>query len=181
MNRDGVRKSFYAMSVFLFCCMVPGGLFAADGPIGKTDGVGDKAFALHDQQNQPLVTLENKQKANCPQKRTTLSAPESYSRMKNPLQATRNNLLAGQTLFLVDAKPTPCQACHGMTGNGLGVVQMSPAPRNFACFETMKDVSDGQLFWIIQNGSLDTKMPAYKNLEEDQIWQLILYLRHFTE
>jgi hypothetical protein len=45
----------------------------------------------------------------------------------------------------------------------------------------MKDVSDGQLFWVIWSGSSDGKMPAYKNLEGDQIWQLVLYLRHFIE
>ena len=44
----------------------------------------------------------------------------------------------------------------------------------------MKELPDGQLFWIIRNGSQGTAMPAFKNLHDDQIWQLIHYLRHFS-
>ncbi|OGW15188.1 MAG: hypothetical protein A3K09_05645 [Nitrospinae bacterium RIFCSPLOWO2_12_FULL_47_7] len=188
MNCDGVRKKLCVSAVFLLCLitviMFSKNLFAENDSIekeGKSAG-SDKRLALHEHRSKPLIVLEGREKANCPQPRPTLSAPEPYISMKNPLQPTKRDLLAGQTLFLVDAKPTPCQACHGVTGNGLGITPTpQTTPRNFTCFETMKDITDGQLFWIIQNGSKDTKMPAYKNLEEDQIWQLILYLRHFIE
>ncbi len=58
---------------------------------------------------------------------------------------------------------------------------LSPMPRNFTCSETMKEISDGQMFWIIRNGSPGTGMPAYKFLSEDEIWKLILYIRHFDK
>jgi len=46
----------------------------------------------------------------------------------------------------------------------------------------MRDLLDGQLFWVIQNGSRGTAMPAHKFfLDKEQIWQLILYIRKFLE
>lgn len=41
----------------------------------------------------------------------------------------------------------------------------------------LDEIPDGQLFWIIQSGSPDTSMPAYKKLSDRQIWRIILYLR----
>jgi len=45
----------------------------------------------------------------------------------------------------------------------------------------MDPLPDGQLFWIIKKGSPGTSMPAFKNLEEEQIWQLIHYLRNYSK
>jgi hypothetical protein len=44
----------------------------------------------------------------------------------------------------------------------------------------IKDIPDGQLFWIIQNGSKGTGMMGFKTLKGEQIWQLVLYLRKFS-
>ncbi len=73
--------------------------------------------------------------------------------------------------------------CHGIKGNGNGklAVNLAPPPRNFTCAETMKEISDGQMFWIIKNGSGGTKMPAHKEtLTDREIWQLILYIKNFS-
>lgn len=119
----------------------------------------------------------------CPQVRTTKKAPDEFYNLKNPLEASRENIFAGQTLFHFDAEPGPCRVCHGISGNGLGILfrKLSPGSRNFTCNHTMKDIPDGQLFWIIQNGSEGTAMPAFTNLDDEQIWQLILYIRHFAD
>jgi len=45
----------------------------------------------------------------------------------------------------------------------------------------MKTISDGQLFWIIRNGSPGTGMPAFKNLKDREIWLIVLYLRKLSE
>ena len=119
----------------------------------------------------------------CPQPRHTVTAPDEYLKLKNPLAATPPNLLAGKTLFYVDAKPSACRICHGIDGDGLGIMfhRVEPKPRNFTCSRTMNDLADGQLFWIIKNGSPGTAMPSFSYLEDDQIWQLILYLRSFSK
>ena len=41
----------------------------------------------------------------------------------------------------------------------------------------MKDISDGQMYWIIKNGSKGTGMMAYSGMQNTHIWQLIHY-RH---
>jgi len=45
----------------------------------------------------------------------------------------------------------------------------------------MKSLSDGQLFWIIKNGSKGTAMPAHKfTLSDKETWQVIHYLKRFA-
>ncbi len=119
----------------------------------------------------------------CPQVRTTPQAPEEFLKMKNPLPVIPKNLFAGQTLFHFDASPGPCRLCHGISGNGLGTLfrELVPGSRNFTCSQTMREIPDGQLFWVIKNGSPGTAMPAFKNLDDEQVWQLILYIRHYSE
>lgn len=118
----------------------------------------------------------------CPQNRKTRRAPGRYLKKKNPLPPTPNNLAEGKRLFDKDAKPTACKLCHGATGNGNGSLarRLDPPPRNFTCDEVMKDLPDGQLYWIIQNGSRGTAMPAHKStLKSKEIWQLILFIKQF--
>ena len=74
-----------------------------------------------------------------------------------------------------------CRLCHGKHGDGKGPggAGINPAPRNFTCAATMKDISDGQLFGIIKAGSPGTAMPAFRSLKDEQIWQMVLYIREF--
>jgi mono/diheme cytochrome c family protein len=118
----------------------------------------------------------------CPQPRNTKRAPASYYQKENPLPPDPENILAGKILFEQKAKPLPCMQCHGLegTGNGPMAFGLNPPPRNFTCAQTIKGVPDGQLFWIIRNGSKGTGMPAFKKLEDEQIWQLILYIRKLS-
>jgi hypothetical protein len=118
----------------------------------------------------------------CPQNRKTSKAPSRYLKKKNPIPQTLENLAEGKRLFNQDAKPTACKLCHGLKGNGNGSLarRMDPPPRNFTCAEVMRDLPAGQLFWIIQNGSRGTAMPAHKStLKPEEIWKLILFIKKF--
>lgn len=118
----------------------------------------------------------------CLQKRKTQRAPGRYLKKKNPITPTPKNLAEGKRLFNKDAKPTVCRLCHGAKGNGNGSLarRLDPPPRNFTCAEVMSDLPDGQLFWVIQNGSRGTAMPAHKStLKPVEIWQLILFIKQF--
>lgn len=119
--------------------------------------------------------------AQCPQPRSTAKAPESLYSENNPLENTLDNIEKGRLLFELDAQPT-CTLCHG-SGNGLGMMSggLNPPPRNFTCKETMESVPDGQLFWIIKNGSEGTGMPSFSDLSDDQIWQLVHYIRQLSQ
>jgi mono/diheme cytochrome c family protein len=126
--------------------------------------------------------MERGGKGICPQARTVPQAPDDFANKKNPFPATDSDVSAGESLFQLQAEPAACKICHGANGNGLGMMAQGPTalPRNFACAETMRGISDGQLFWVVKNGSGGTGMPAYKFLSDKQIWQLILYLRKFA-
>lgn len=119
----------------------------------------------------------------CPQPRFTKKAPPQVYNLKNPLQVNPENLKKGKLLFQVKAKPLPCKNCHGMMGDGNGPMArgFNPPPRNFTCAETINGVPDGQLFWIIKNGSPGTGMLSYKGLKEKQIWQIVLFTRQLAK
>lgn len=115
----------------------------------------------------------------CPQPRRTKQAPGRFRNMTNPLPATPEHIKAGERLFQETAKPLACMNCHGVQGDGQGPMgaALDPRPRNFTCGETMKGISDGQLYWIIKNGSPGTGMMAFSGMPDNQIWQLIQYIR----
>ena len=120
---------------------------------------------------------------NCPQPRYTKKAPSKIYKKVNPVDPSIENILVGKGLYEEKAKPLACKFCHGMKGDGRGSMSLglNPLPRNFTCAKTIKDVPDGQLFWIIRNGSPGTGMPAFKKLEDKEIWQIILYLRKLAQ
>ena len=118
----------------------------------------------------------------CVQKRSTPLAPENILKQSNPLGNTPDNISAGEKLYQKDAKPLACVQCHGAKGQGDGVMAkgMNPRPRDFSCLTMMKDIPDGQLFWIIKNGSKGTGMMAFGSLNDNQIWQVVEYIRKLS-
>ena len=129
----------------------------------------------------PPVFADKPDKAQCPQKRTTPAAPTQYLELKNPLEVTAKRLKKGEVLYMDKAQPMQCLHCHGARGDGTGELglQANPPARNFTCAETMKNVTDGQMFWAIKNGIKGTAMPAYSDFADWQIWVLIHYVRQF--
>mgnify|MGYP006282676083 CR=1 FL=1 len=127
----------------------------------------------------------------------SLEAPASYAALDNPLAATPDNLKVGRRLYEQDAAPVACAGCHGAQGTGDGPLAsyVDPPPTNLTCLHRGSGVSDGQLFWIIENGSAyntepadgvkrpgrrarPTAMRAHRfTLSREQTWQLVLYMR----
>ena len=120
---------------------------------------------------------------NCPQARKTNLAPTNFIYMKNPLPENFKNIKAGKLLYQGKATPIACKNCHGANGDGMGdpSFESNPPSRNFTCAETMEALSDGQLFWIIKNGSKNTPMFSFSDLSDSQTWQLIHYIRQFAK
>jgi len=140
----------------------------------------------------------------CPQPRDTQRAPDTYQELLNPLEPADDRLAQGRVLYELDREGGSCADCHGVEGDGRGPdgAALMPPPRDFTCTATMQTLSDGQLFWIIANGSgayhqparkgaqqvprpgrreVPTAMTAYgRQLSEVEIWQLVLYLRSLT-
>ena len=118
----------------------------------------------------------------CPQPRFTGKAPANFLGMANAVADTSTNITAGEKLYQSGAKPVSCARCHGKKGDGMGPMStmFEPPPRNFTCAQTINNVPDGQLFWIIQNGSPGTSMPGFDQLSDTEIWQIVLYIRQLA-
>jgi mono/diheme cytochrome c family protein len=119
----------------------------------------------------------------CVQPRKTAKAPDEFLTKANPLSASTGTIQAGKALFLKTAQPVACAMCHGEQGDGKGFMgaALVPPPRNFTCGEMMKHLPDGQLFWIIKNGSPGTGMMSFAGLPDEQVWQLIHYIRSLAK
>jgi len=163
-------RSLALFILFIFSLVLVGEAFS-----GPSVRHGLRQYRQHDMHH----GMGHMGKGSCPQMRFTASAPDEFLKLKNPLISNSENLFAGESFFHTDAQPTACKICHGPTGNGMGMMApgLNPPPRNFSCSETMKDISDGQMFWVVKNGSPGTGMTAYKSLTDEQVWQIILYLR----
>lgn len=99
--------------------------------------------------------------------------------MKNPVANTPENIAAGKAVF--EGKGT-CFTCHGMSGRGDGDAgkALDPAPRNLTNPKFQDCKADGELFWVVKNGSPGTGMiPAVSTgvISEDEAWKAILYVR----
>jgi mono/diheme cytochrome c family protein len=118
----------------------------------------------------------------CPQPRFTGKAPDAIYNLRSPLGHDPSNVAQGRRIYEKQADP-PCQTCHGVKGDGQGPLakQFDPPPRNFACAATVNGIPDGQLFWIIRNGSPGTAMPSFHALRDEQIWQVVSYLRELAK
>ena len=108
---------------------------------------------------------------------------EAARAVTNPLPASDEMIAKGQALFEGKAF---CKACHGVDGKGLGggIAPGSlkgPLPRNFTDKRWQAARTDGELFWILKNGSKGTAMASFIPLvlTEEEAWQILLYLRSF--
>ncbi len=91
--------------------------------------------------------------------------PAAERGRQNPLADQPGAVLAGRALYL-----DKCAKCHGPQGEGLGARPSLHSER------TARE-QDGEFFWILEHGSRFNGMPAWRDLPEQQVWQLVAYLR----
>lgn len=101
---------------------------------------------------------------------------------KNPFSPTPENVEAGKELFHGKGF---CVTCHGMDGKGLGNIPglRGKLPRNFTDKKWQAVRTDGELFWILKNGSPGTDMAPFIPLvlTEEEAWHVLLYVRSFGQ
>jgi len=103
--------------------------------------------------------------------------PEEYKSLKNPLLATDSNLNAARQIYAEQ-----CAQCHGERGQGDGPDARThyPLPADLTDGKRMATVKDGEIFYQISEGR--RPMPSFKRrLTQDQLWQLVLYVRSFSQ
>jgi mono/diheme cytochrome c family protein len=106
-----------------------------------------------------------------------LAIPEHAREQHNPMAATPENVRDGMMHFA-----DHCAICHGNDGSGDSMIGhgLYPKPPNLKMPDTQK-LSDGELFWIIQNGVRFTGMPSFAEHGKEDGWKLVLFVRHLPE
>ena len=77
-----------------------------------------------------------------------------------------------------------CATCHGNDGSGDTMIGrgLYPKPPDLRSSET-QNLSDGEIFWVIENGVRLTGMPAFGGAGSehggtDDSWKLVRFIRH---
>jgi len=107
------------------------------------------------------------------------AVPDQMKALTNPLPANDENTRAGMEHF---AKY--CAMCHGNDGSGQKSAigrGLFPKPPDMRALTTQQ-LTDGELFYIIENGVRFTGMPAFGTGAVDDAgaglaWQLVHFLR----
>lgn len=98
--------------------------------------------------------------------------------LNNPYRPTSANLAAGKVIFETKGS---CAVCHGPKGegDGLAAIGLDPSPRNFTNPAFHRARTDGELMWVLKNGSPGTAMMPLVDaaITEDEGWLVLLYER----
>jgi mono/diheme cytochrome c family protein len=92
-------------------------------------------------------------------------APEKAVNRANPLENDPEAVAAGKLLF-----EDHCAECHGDDAKG---GRKAPSLR----VSEVQNATPGTLFWLLTNGVVRKKMPAWSKLPEPQRWQLVRFLK----
>ncbi len=103
--------------------------------------------------------------------------PAAYRGARNPFTRTPDTILRGGAIYA-----DRCAACHDAAGMGHGDAGLAlyPSPALLADLIRMPQAVDEYLLWAVSEGGapFGTRMPAFKDtLTQDQIWQVITYMR----
>jgi mono/diheme cytochrome c family protein len=101
------------------------------------------------------------------------AVPDKYDKMSNPVKSDAESIKAGKALWTKH-----CASCHGKTGLGDGTkaAQLDTEVGDLTTADTQKQ-SDGALFYKTLEGRDD--MPSFKKKipDEDEIWQIVTFMR----
>ena len=102
--------------------------------------------------------------------------PSRYKSMPNPVAVTPDVLRGGMEHWA-----DHCSPCHANNGSGDTMYgkTMYPRPPDMRRKET-QDMSDGELYYTIQNGIMLSGMPAFGTQGDDDLdsWKLVAFIRH---
>jgi mono/diheme cytochrome c family protein len=106
----------------------------------------------------------------------SLATPADARERRNPLPVSPENVRAGMEHFA-----DHCAICHGNDGSGKTSIGagLYPKPPDLRASRS-QGLSDGELFYIIENGVRLTGMPAFGGAGADpnDSWRLVTFIRH---
>ena len=122
------------------------------------------AVAMRGQEQKPATAAEFKM-------------PPEAAKAPNPVKSGAASLAAGKKTYGYD-----CAMCHGKDGDVKGDLgtDMKLKMLDWNDPAALKDMTDGELFYIIKNGKGD--MPSEGDrAKTDELWNLVNYVRSFAK
>ena len=126
-----------------------------------------------------VLAVAAQQENSTPKPTTTPYAaiPVQAAREPNPVKATPESIARGKRWWGMD-----CSMCHGANGDGKGETarEMKLTIVDFTDPASLKDRSDGELFYIIKNGHQEMP-PEGARIKTQEGWDLVNYVRSFAK
>jgi cytochrome c len=103
--------------------------------------------------------------------------PVEAARQENPVKPTPESLTRAKKWWNLD-----CAMCHGKDGNGKGETaqDMKLTVADFTDPNTLKQRTDGELYYIIKNGHNEMP-PEGARIKPEEGWDLVNYVRSFSK
>jgi len=107
-----------------------------------------------------------------------IAIPAGARQLENPEKSSPEVLSRAMEHFA-----DHCASCHGNDGRGMTLFGrgLYPKPPDMTARAT-QELSDGELYYIIENGIRFTGMPAFgeepDNNEDMETWDLVHFIRH---
>jgi mono/diheme cytochrome c family protein len=103
--------------------------------------------------------------------------PAEIAHMANPVKPTAESQAHAKKMWGYD-----CAICHGANGNGKGDIaaEMKPPLKDYTDPAALKDMTDGELFYIIKNGKGQMPSEGDRGKPED-FWNMVILVRSFAK
>jgi mono/diheme cytochrome c family protein len=103
--------------------------------------------------------------------------PAEAAHLVNPVKATAESQTRAKKMYGYD-----CAMCHGPNGNGKGDLagEMKPPLKDYTDPAALKDISDGELFYVIKNGK-GQMPPEGDRAKPDDLWNMVILVRSFAK
>jgi mono/diheme cytochrome c family protein len=97
------------------------------------------------------------------------NVPEAAHKKSNPYANQEKAIAAGARLFA-----DHCAQCHGSDALGR---DGRPSLRS----QEVQQTTDGEIFWLLKNGSRRRGMPSWSSLPAPSRWQIVAYIKSLGE
>lgn len=101
--------------------------------------------------------------------------PADAVKMANPVKPGPESMAHAKRTYGID-----CAMCHGASGDGKGDVGADMHLKDYRDPDALKDMTDGEIFYIIKNGKGDMTGEGDR-AKTDELWGLVNYIRAFAK
>ena len=125
----------------------------------------------------PLLSAQQTEPAPKATSASYAAIPVEAARQANPVKSSPESLARAKKWWALD-----CAMCHGTSGDGKGTLaaDMKLKLVDFTDPATLKDRSDGEIFYIIRSGHQDMP-PEGDRIKPEENWDLVNYVRSLAK